>query len=104
MWPFKKESAADKAIENLIPAIELASNQWLSFCQRMPFKEGVPLEDRVLAFLIPFTEGLRAKIPALKSSPDAFILLVVAKGVEASGTHSTAEIEQALKIRLPSFR
>ncbi len=67
----------------------------------MKFRENVLLEDRIAAFIIPLFKGLKNNFTALQSAPEPILLLIAAKGVEASGTHSREEIEKALRCALP---
>jgi len=67
----------------------------------LPMKADVPLKDQVMMFMGPFEEGLRANHPVFRDSPDAAVFLIVLKGVERSGTHSTEEIQEAFGIELP---
>ncbi|WP_298671317.1 hypothetical protein [uncultured Sphingomonas sp.] len=97
----KKQSKADAAIAVMPQAIEAASEKWRFFCEKLVFKAEVPLADRIASFTVPFFQGARQNIPALKEAPDAVLLLIVAKGIERSGTHTKAQIEQALGTRLP---
>lgn len=102
MWPFKrKKTEADVAIEWMPYAIQVASQKWLDF-QALPLTPNFPLEDRIYAFSIPLGEGLK-QWAAFKKADDPFFLLIAAKGVEKSGTHSAEEIAAALQLPyLPS--
>ena len=97
----KKKSKADAAIAAMPQAIERAAEKWAYFCETLVFKAEVPLVARIGSFLVPFEEDVRKNMPALRDAPGAVILLVVAKGIERSGTHSRAEIEEALGFPLP---
>lgn len=97
----KKQPKADAALAVMDDAVEIAAEKWRFFCDKLPFRETVRLADRIASFSVPFNEGARANIAAFKDAPDTFLLLVVALGVERSGTHSRAEIEQALGVPLP---
>ena len=102
MWRFKKaKSRADEAIEVLPTLIENAAGKWRDFDEAFKFKDGVSLANRIWLFMTPFSEGVREHVPAMKDAPDGLLLLIVAKGVEQSGTHSRAEIEEALGVSLP---
>ena len=92
----KKKSKADVAIAAMPQAIDRAAEKWAYFCETLVFKAEVPLATRIGSFLVPFKEGVRKNMPVLRDAPGAFILLVVARGIERSGTHSRAEIEEAL--------
>jgi hypothetical protein len=96
----KRKSKADAAIAVMDEAIGLAADKWRFFCEKMPFRDDVGLVDRIAAFNVPFSEGARKNFPALKDAPDAVLLLIVAKGVERSGTHTRSQIEQALGVLL----
>ncbi|WP_133030234.1 hypothetical protein [Sphingomonas sp. PP-CE-1G-424] len=101
MWPFsRRKSPADLAIEWMPHAIDVASQKWLEF-QLLPFRAEVPLETRIMAFVEPLKIGLR-QWEAFRTAPDAIFLLIAAKGVEKSGTHSISQLEQALKVSLPA--
>ena len=103
MWPFqRKKSAADQVIEQMDGLIGIAERKWDLFCTLLPFKDDVQLKDRIAAFMVPFSEGARKNVPALKAAPEGVILLIAAKGIERSGSHSRKEIEEALGIQLPS--
>ena len=102
MWPFqKRKSDADRVIEIMDQAVSFACEKWLYFSQTLIFNQNVPLRDRIAAFLVPVSEGLKNKFEPLRRAPDPVILLIVAKGVEASRTHSRNEIENALGAPLP---
>ncbi|MDQ2944779.1 MAG: hypothetical protein M3Y27_02325 [Acidobacteriota bacterium] len=62
----KEKSKADAVIAVMPQAIEAASDKWRYFCDTLPFKAEVPLARRIASFTIPFFEGARQNIPALK--------------------------------------
>jgi hypothetical protein len=102
MWPFRRKSAdTEKVIAVLDDTINIVAQKWRHFSTTLVFKEDVPLQERIAAFSFPMFEGIRKNVPELRKSPDAFLLIVVAKGIEKSGTHSRAEIEEALGAALP---
>lgn len=101
MWPFKRKSKADATLAVMDQAIAFAADKWSYFTKAMPFKADVPLKDRISMFLVPATEGLKNNYPALRSAPDAIFLLIVAKGIEKSGTHTRVQIEAGLGVQLP---
>lgn len=98
----KRKSKADAVIEIMDDVIAIAAQKWLTFCEQLPFKEDVPLVDRISAFGFPLMQGAREKVPALREAPDGVLLLIVAMGVDRSGTHTKALIEEALGISWPS--
>ena len=101
MWPFpSKKSRADLAIEWLPRAIEVATEKWLDF-ERQPFAKDMALADRVAFFVHGLEQGL-GQWTAFKDSPSGIILMVAAKGIERSGTHSVNEIEKALNVEMPT--
>jgi hypothetical protein len=105
MFGFKKrQSKADAAVAVLDDAIHLAAERWQFFCDKLAFRESVGLADRITAFMVPFAEGAGKTFPALQNAPEGVILMIVAKGVERSGTHSRAEIERALGLPLPDYQ
>jgi hypothetical protein len=97
----KRKSKADAAIEVLPALIENAAGKWRDFYEAFKFKDGVSLDKQIWLFTTPFSDGVREHVPAMKDAPDGLILLIVAKGVELSGTHSRAQIEKALGMPLP---
>ncbi len=104
MWPFShrsKNAKAEAAVAVLGEAKAAVAERWLYFRKAMPFKDNVPLIDIITAFAMPMFEGLRRNLPPLRHAPDAVLLVIVAKGIEQSGTHSRAEIEAALGTPLP---
>jgi hypothetical protein len=102
MWGFKKRKArADEAIEVLPALIDNAAGKWRDFYKTFKFKDDADLAKRIWLFMTPFSEGVRQHVPAMREAPDGLILLIVAKAVEQSGTHSRCEIEQALGMPLP---
>jgi hypothetical protein len=82
-------------------ATAFAADKWLYFTKTLPFKDDVSFLDRIICFLPPAFEGLRKNFPALRQAPEAVLLLIVAKGIEFSGTHSRAELEAALGVPMP---
>lgn len=96
----KRRSKADAAFAVMDEAIALAADKWQFFCDKLPFRDDVELVDRIASFSVPFSEGART-LPALKDAPEALLLLIVAKGIERSGTHSRTQFEQALGVSLP---
>lgn len=103
MWPFKKKpSPADAAIAVMDDAIDFAADRWLHFCRARPMRADVPLVDRIGSFFVPFEDGLKANFPALAKAPGPLPLLIVAFGIKQSGTHTQAQIEQALGLQMPN--
>lgn len=95
MWPFrKKKSQADLAVEWMPKAIDAAAEKWLIF-QNLPLKNDVTLQDKIYMFSLPLAKGLK-QWEAFRNSPEELFLLIAAKGVEKSGTHSNNEIAAAL--------
>jgi hypothetical protein len=102
MWPFrKKATTADRTIEVWDDAVGHAAEQWIYFSKVFVFKDDAGLRERIFSFSIPMFEGLRSTFPPLKEAPDSVLLLLVAKCIEKSGTHSRPQIETALEMPLP---
>ena len=102
MWPFRNRAKeAEDAIAVFDDAVAVATEKWLYFTGTFVFKEDVPLTQRIHLFSNPMFEGLRNNFPALAKAPPAVLLLIIAKGVQNSGTHTRAQIEQALGAPLP---
>jgi hypothetical protein len=94
-------SEAERVYAVFDDAVAIAANKWLFFSKTLAFKDEVTLEERIQLFAMPMFEGLRTHFSPLAKAPAGVLLLICAKGVEKSGTHSRAEIEQALKVQLP---
>lgn len=92
----KRPSKADAALAVMDDAIQLAAERWRYFCETIPYRADVPLVDRIPSFCIPMYQGLRTTFPVLKDSPDTFLLIVVVKGIERSGTHSREQVAEEL--------
>lgn len=97
----KEGSSADEIIAVMDDAIQFAAEKWTYFTEALPFKDSVTLQDKIIGFVPPATEGLKNKFPALQDAPNPVYMLIIAKGVELSGTHSKEEIENALGVPLP---
>ena len=97
----KRASDADKVIAVFNHTIDIVTDKWLFFSKTLAFKEDVVRRDRIAAFSFPMFEGLIKNVLPLRKSPDAILLIVVAKGIEKSGTHTRGEIEEALGAPLP---
>jgi hypothetical protein len=98
----KSKSKADAALGVMDSTVATAAEKWRLFCDKVSYRDNVGLADRIAAFSVPFGDGARQNIPALRTAPDGLLLLIVAMGVEKSGTHSRAEIESALGVKLPA--
>ena len=100
MWPFKsRQSKADLAVEWLPRAIEVAKVKWIEF-EAQPFAESFSLAEKIFFFSGGLEKGL-SQWEAFKNPPQGLMMLIAAKGIQLSGTHSKAEIEQALCLELP---
>ena len=106
MWPIRKratnQSKAQTAIALFPDAVSHVAGEWLGFNEVLKFKKDVPLEQIIFVFSVPAFEGLRLKFLRLREAPESLLLMIVAMGVEKSGTHSRLEIEKALGAKLPS--
>jgi hypothetical protein len=92
----KRESKADAALAVMEDAIGLVTKRWRYMCETIPYKPDAPLADRIATFCIPMYEGLKNTFPTLKAAPEPFLLIVVVKGIERSGTHTAEELYGAL--------
>ena len=99
----KKPSQADEAMEVMDDAIQFAAEKWEYYVGVMNFADSVSLYEIIMTFMIPAEEGLKNNFAALQSAPEALSLVIIAMGVERSGTHSKEEIEEALGVPLPPF-
>ncbi len=101
-WPVRRRSIEANRLDDVMDeAVAFCAEKWVGYCEVMRFGEDVPLNARIGGFLVSASDGLTRNFPPLRRVPDTVILLIVAHGVEASGTYSRAEIEAALKTKLP---
>ena len=102
IWPFRKKSRADAVIAIMDEAVASVADMWLHYTSTFVFKPGVSLHDQIMIFSVPVSEGLENRFPELRNAPPGVLLLIIAKGVERSGTHSTKQIEDALGVPFPA--
>lgn len=96
-----KKTKADEVIETMDNAIIFSAEKWKYYSEKLHFKDSVSLREKIFGFVPLATEGLKNNFSALQAAPDAVYMLIIAKGVELSGTHSKVEIESALGATLP---
>jgi hypothetical protein len=102
MWPFpKKPSAAQAATAIMDEAIGLTAERWHGFTQSVAITTTAGLRQQIAVFARQAEADLRAKYRILESASDPVMLLIIAKGVQESGTFSRRQIEEALGITLP---
>ncbi|MBD3759176.1 hypothetical protein [Rhizorhabdus sp.] len=103
MWPFKKirGSRGDDALVTIDEAIAFVAQRWLAFDAAIPLRQETSLRDRIAVFAHSVDASLHRRFPALAAASDQVILLIVAKGVELSGTVDRSDIERELGILLP---
>ena len=97
----QKQGKADDTLEIMDEAIRFSSEKWLFFNRSLQFNESVGLYERIMTFMVPATEGLKKNFNTLQTAPEPIYLIIIAKGIELSGTHSKEEIENALGVPLP---
>ena len=96
-----KSSKSDDVIAILDDAIAVTAEKWLYYCNTLKIKSDVTLQEQIFMFLAPATEGLKNGFPALNDAPETIFLVIVAKAVVRSGTHTSQQVEQALGVQLP---
>ena len=80
--------------------IEVAAEHWLAFSRTPAFLDSGPLKDKIAFFAAAAMKGLRENIPELRDVSDSALLHAIALGIIRSGTHTDAEVEQALGRKL----
>jgi hypothetical protein len=100
MWPFRRKTI-QTADEMLSAAIRATSGHWLAFSAGGSVPANLNLRDQIAYFARPLREELAKAFPQLAEADDQILLLVIAKGIEGSGTHSRGQIERQLGIVLP---
>jgi hypothetical protein len=102
MWPFRKKRSPQADTTAIIDeAIVFAAERWRAFSHSVPVRAGDGLRERIGMFARTLEKSLHARHPKLAAAPDEVIVLIIAKGVEQSGTVPRGEIERALGILLP---
>ena len=100
MWPFKRgKSDADRAVEAMPRAINVAAKKWIEF-EDQPFAQQMDLGQKIALF----TEGIRkgfAQWSGFQNAPEGIFLLIAAKGIERSQTYLRLELEGVLDIPIP---
>jgi len=99
-WSFKRKSKSDQALEIIDDAIDLCKDQWIYFRSQLKFKSDVSLQDEIGMFFVPMSDRLCSDFPILKSV-DSLQLVIVAKGVIASGSHTEEQVEEAINVTIP---
>jgi len=61
----------------------------------------IHIRDRIAFFSPEFRVSLTRSFPLLAGAADEILLLIIARGVEKSGTHDRRHIERGLGIILP---
>ncbi len=101
-WPVRRRSWEAGRLDDVMEeAVAFSAERWVGYCEIMDFAGDVPLNARIGGFMVSASDGLIQNFPSLKRVPDTVILLILARGIEASGTHARDEIEAALKTKLP---
>ena len=100
MWPFRRKSSVDEVIAVMDDATEFACEKWLYFNSVLAFKPEVPFLDVLAGFLMPLIEGLKNNFPALRNSPEPLFLMIAARAIVRSGTHTREEMEELLGFQI----
>jgi hypothetical protein len=99
MWPFTRPTDdIDAAVADAIP---LAAERWRAFGETSGLAPNIHLRDRIAFFAADFRPVLYAAFPLLADAPPELLLLIIAEGIAASGSHSREQIELQLGIVLP---
>ena len=100
MWPFVRRPAVslDRAMDE---AVSFTATAWIKFRATAGVPANIHLRDQIVFFAPDFTAKLTRRFPALRSAPNEVILLIIAQGIEASGSISRRKIELQLGIILP---
>jgi hypothetical protein len=100
MWSFVRRPSVslDRAMED---SVAFAAAAWIVFRNSAGVPANIHLRDQVAFFAPEFVVKLARRFPALRSAPNDLILLIIAQGIEASGSISRRKIELQLGIILP---
>lgn len=101
MWPFPRKSKAQLLDEEITAAVRLAAEHWLEFHESGAVPDNLGLRIQLGQFAKPFRPIMERHFSSLEAAPSELVLLILAEGVAASGTHSRSAIERELGITLP---
>src|SRR6478736_6153707 len=99
MWTFLRRPAAtlDRAMDE---AVSFAAKEWITFRNTGRIPANIHLRDQVAFFAPDFVAKLARRFPSLRNAPNELILLLIAQGIEASGSLARRKIELSLGIIL----
>ena len=101
IWPFRKRSSRADGLEGLLPdLIDVAAEKWLEFSRTSGYSQAGPLKGKIAFFSVPAIRGLKENIRELRDTSDSMLVHVIALGIVKSGTHTEAEVEEALGRKL----
>lgn len=100
MWPFRR-GAPPTIASAITQAAGFAAECWSRFTETSGLPRNINLRDRVSYFAADFRRELDRRYPLLRSAPEEIVLLVIAQGIERSGSDSRRLIELQLGIVLP---
>ena len=103
IWPFDRwrEKGEKQASDTIDEAISFVALRWSAFSQSVAVDPGMDLRQRIAFFSRSIEDSLHRRFPALSAASDQVVLLIVAKGIEASRGIPRADLERSLGIVLP---
>jgi hypothetical protein len=100
----KEKTESEKVLEIFGPAVTWAASSWTVFHQSMTMISGVEIKlDSLFPLALEkMSTRLKVDFPILDSKEgEVMIAVIVAKGIEISGTHSKEEVEKVTGTESP---
>ncbi len=95
--PQPYERSDEEELEGLkIKLVDRASRTWIHFSNTLAFSEGVSLSKKIDFFRTPFVEGVRRDYPMFEPASEKELDVMIALGIEQSGTNSLVEVWREL--------
>ena len=91
----RKQGIEAQLQETTAEIVTILTGKWRDFNAAMPFKDSVSLSERIEAFVTPAREAILRNFPVMKAAPNAMIWEMIFVAVIESGTHKTADVNEA---------
>ena len=93
----RKRETSPNELNSVVRAAEAeVAEKWLSFVNKVHFKEDVPLADRIDAFAVPVKDFVFARYPVMNRAPAGVFWLILFNAVASSKTHTQAQLNEAV--------
>lgn len=92
----KRKSPAELVKADTRTIIRSLGPKWRMFCETLPFKEDVPLWQRIEAFAQPAIAGMMQHYPSSKHAPPGMLWMMIFTAILESKTHPADEVNAAI--------